>query len=351
VPPPGEDVVTMAANAARLALEDVDPEQISLLAFGTESGIDQSKAGGIYVHHLLGLPSRCRVFELKQACYGATAGLQHALAMVRANPGKKALVIASDIARYGLGEATQGGGALAMVISADPRLAVIEPASGLYTEDVMDFWRPNYRDEALVDGKASIKIYLRALVGAWRHYQEETGLGLEDFARTCYHLPFSRMAETAHRYLCRTLDRPQSDAQVQAQIGHSLTYNRTIGNTYTGSLYVALTSLLDHDPADLAGQRVGMFSYGSGCMAEFFSAVIVPGYRESLRREQRQELLAKRTLLDYETYTRFYAWPMPTDGSDVVLPSYDTGAYRLSGLHQHKRLYQSVAAGPALPAG
>lgn len=44
---------------------------------------------------------------------------------MRVHPDKKALVIGSDVARYGLntpGEPTQGGGAVAMLISADPKV-------------------------------------------------------------------------------------------------------------------------------------------------------------------------------------------------------------------------------------
>ena len=48
VPPPGEDIVTMAANAAQQALQDVDKNAIDLLLFATESGIDQSKACLLY---------------------------------------------------------------------------------------------------------------------------------------------------------------------------------------------------------------------------------------------------------------------------------------------------------------
>src|SRR3984957_3169775 len=61
VPPLGEDIVTMAANAANRVLCDVNKETIEMLFFATESGIDQSKAAGIYVHDLLDLPERCRV--------------------------------------------------------------------------------------------------------------------------------------------------------------------------------------------------------------------------------------------------------------------------------------------------
>lgn len=39
----------------------------------TETGVDQSKAAGLYLHPLLLLPRNCRIIELKQACYCATA--------------------------------------------------------------------------------------------------------------------------------------------------------------------------------------------------------------------------------------------------------------------------------------
>src|SRR5258708_3764938 len=94
VAPPDEDIVTMAANAASRVLAHTRIEDIDHLLFATESGLDFSKASGIYVHHLLGLAPRCRVIELKQACYSATAAIQLALPMLRENPEKKILVIA-----------------------------------------------------------------------------------------------------------------------------------------------------------------------------------------------------------------------------------------------------------------
>src|SRR5262245_45712272 len=154
VPPPGEDIVTMAANAARKALHGMNVDDIELLLFATESGIDQSKAAGIYVHGLLGLPARCRVVELKQACYSGTAAIQLGLSFLRGHLSKKVLVIASDIARYGLettGESSQGAAAVALVLSVNPRVLAIEPEYGVVTENVMDFWRPNYLHEARVD--------------------------------------------------------------------------------------------------------------------------------------------------------------------------------------------------------
>jgi hydroxymethylglutaryl-CoA synthase len=348
VPPPGEDIVTMAANAAQQALQNSRREQIDTLLFATESGIDQSKAAGIYVHHLLDLPKNCRVVELKQACYSATAGLQMAVPLIAAHPhrDRKVLLIAADVARYGLGtpgEATQGAGAAAMIISANPHVMAIDPEAGFYSEDVMDFWRPNYRDEALVDGKYSVKIYLKALMEAWQQYSEESGRSFSDFSRFCYHLPFSRMAEKAHQHLAKFTGHQDDPPEIlSCHIQDSLHYNRTTGNSYAASLYIGLTSLLDNSQVDLTNHRIGMFSYGSGCVGEFFSGVIQPHYQKSLFSAVHRRMLESRQELSYEEYESFYSWPVPTDGGDYNFPQYETGKFRLNGISKHKRIYERL---------
>ena len=123
VPSHDEDVVTLAAEAAAKVVAEEDADKIDTVLFATETGIDQSKAAGVYVHRLLELPSRCRVVELKHACYSGTAALQLACGHVTRKPDRKVLVVASDVSRYDLGtpaEATQGCGAVAMLVSADP---------------------------------------------------------------------------------------------------------------------------------------------------------------------------------------------------------------------------------------
>ncbi|MFR4190734.1 MAG: hydroxymethylglutaryl-CoA synthase, partial [Corynebacterium variabile] len=138
--------------------------------FATESGVDQSKAAGVAALRLLGLPSNVRVVEMKQACYGGTAALQAAVGIVARSPEERVLVITSDNARYELdspGEPTQGAGAVAMLISADPDVLEIEQANGISTIDVDDFWRPNDSTTAVVDGHLSVGAYLDALTGAW----------------------------------------------------------------------------------------------------------------------------------------------------------------------------------------
>lgn len=346
VAPPDEDIVTMAASAALPLIEADDPDDLDWILLATETGVDQSKAAAMFVHGVLELPAHCSAVEFKQACYSGTAALQFACAWVELHPERSVLVIASDIARYELknpGEPTQGAGAVAMRIRADPRLVEIEPARGAHADDVMDFWRPNYREEALVDGQYSTRVYLAALDAAWERYRAATGRDWTAFDRQCYHLPFTRMAEKAQAHLQRAAGWPaDAGARLRERIADTLAYNRRTGNTYAASLYESLCCLLDTADDDLGGQRIGFFSYGSGCTAEFFSGIVRPGYRRYLFADAHRRRLEDRVELDYRQYEDMVSLPLPRDGGEHVFAQYRTGPFRLAGMSQHKRIYERL---------
>lgn len=348
VPPPGEDIVTLAANAGLKVLQNVDKSKIDMLLFATESGIDQSKSAGIYVHDLLKLPARCRVLELKQACYSATGGLQLAMSYLRENPEQKVLLIASDIARYGLesvGESSQGAAACAMILSANPRLIAFEKAFGVVVENVMDFWRPNYRQEALVDGKYSSRLYLQMLEKSFKQYQAIAKRDYHDHDYFCYHTPVPRLVEKAHLHLLKLNDISPTDAQKQ-QAEAALFYGKQMGNSYTASLYVSLACLLDLTRENLAGKRIGFYSYGSGCVAEFFSGIVEDQYERHLFSDYHQELLTSRKYLSYAQYVDFYNYTYNEAGLTQDIPQYNCSAFRLAKLENHKRCYESVSVVP-----
>ena len=82
-------------------------------------------------------------------------------------------------------------------------------------------------------------------------------------------------------------------------------YNRYVGNIYTGSLYLSLISLLE--TRDLKGdQTIGLFSYGSGSVGEFFSATLVDGFDKHLDIEGHKSLLNNRTEVSVEEYESFF---------------------------------------------
>ncbi|MEH6445084.1 MAG: hydroxymethylglutaryl-CoA synthase [Oceanospirillaceae bacterium] len=337
-----EDIVTMAASAAAPLFKDSASKNVSTLLFATETGIDQSKSAGVYVHRLLGLNENCRVVELKQACYSATAAVQMACALVARQPETSVLVIASDIAKYELdspGEATQGCGAVALLIKANPRILEIDPQVGNYTEDVMDFWRPNYRKTAIVDGKYSTKIYLKALKKSWEHFTQASQVSFDDISHFCYHLPFSRMAQKAHKHLSKVNKSALDAAAIDAQVAGSLLYNKLMGNSYSAALFIGFTSLLENESEDLAQQKIGFFSYGSGCVAEFFTGTVVKGYQQCLFKNEHTQMLVNRSELDYQQYLSLYHTADPQNGETVTFDEDTQGRYRLAQISEHKREY------------
>ena len=343
---PDEDTVTLAARAARMALDaaQVNPDDIGLLAVGTETAVDHSKPVASYVQSLVGVGRHCRVFETKHACYGGTAALQLALDWIRSGSaaGKKALIICSDIARYGLGtagEPTQGAGAVALLVSDDPKLGSLEPhKTGVYSNDVHDFWRPLYSKDAFADGHYSVQCYLDALSGAYQQFREKNGGVTSDaFAAIAYHVPYGKMAKKAHRQV-RTLEGDATpDATFNALVGSSLTLCAQVGNIYTGSLYLALTSTLATSSQNLDGQRIGLFSYGSGSCAEFFAGTVTPGAQARVKSLGLEALLDGRRKLEIGEYEAIMREREQLDQRPLTEAPADQ--FRFLGVDSHRRTY------------
>lgn len=347
VTPPNEDIVTLAANAAQTIVATEPNKHIGILLLGTESSIDQSKSAGVYVHRLLGLSKYCRVVELKQACYSGTAGLLMACDFVRQNPDQSALVIATDIARYERNtpaEPTQGSGAVAMLVSANPKILEIAGTTSAYVDDVMDFWRPNYRREPLVDGKYSTNVYLDALQKCWERFKQLSELSLNDYYSLLFHVPFCKMAHKALNKLAEneSVDEKKFSA-FQNKIEQAIQYNTIVGNCYTASLYLSLLSLLENAEESLAKKRIGLFSYGSGCTAEFFTGVVQEGYHQYLYRDMHQKHLSERIELNYEQYVKMHDHHVNAkDNAFVPTGDYSVGSFAFVGINSHQRHYQAV---------
>lgn len=342
VPPSCEDVVTMGASAAAEFIGDVDTKTIGMLVLGTETGIDASKSGAVIIQDLLQLPEGMRTFEIKQACYGGTAGIMIARDYVAAHPDKTALVIAADIARYGLasgGEVTQGAGAVAMLVSANPRIMTIEDDSAFISKDIMDFWRPVYTDLALAKGKYSTQQYIEFFQNAWANYQKETARTLDDFAAVNFHLPYTKMGLKALRTALPAVSE-EAQKRLLLRYHESTIYSRRIGNIYTGSLYLALISLLENTTALHAGDRLGMFSYGSGAVGEFYSAVLQDGYGDFLAGKRHVQELDARTQLTVPEYEAMFNNKVPYAPDDYQTdPQAQAGAFRLDGVVKQERQY------------
>lgn len=307
VSPVNQDIVSMGANAAKDIITDEDKKNIGMVIVATESTIDNAKAAAVQIHNLLGIQPFARCFEMKEACYAATPAIQLAKDYLAQRPNEKVLVIASDTARYGInsgGEPTQGAGAVAMMISHEPSILTLNDDAVAYTEDVYDFWRPTGHKYPLVAGALSKDAYIKSFQESWNEYARRQGKTLSDFESLCFHVPFTKMGKKA---LDSIIDNADETTQERLKSGYedAVYYNRYVGNIYTGSLYLSLISLLE--TRDLkGGQTIGLFSYGSGSVGEFFSATLVDGFEKHLDIEGHKALLNNRTEVSVEEYESFF---------------------------------------------
>lgn len=312
---PCEDPVSNAVNAAKPIIDqlsEAEKNKIELVVTGTESGLDFGKSISTYIHHYLGLSRRCRLFEIKQACYGGTASLQTAVGFVAsgASPGAKALVIATDMARAAAkmtyAEPSQGVAAVAMLVGQKPEILELDfGANGYHGYEVMDTCRPEPEIET-GDPDLSLLAYLDCFEASFKAYADR--VKGTDFAKTfdylAFHTPFAGMVKGAHRKMMRQLFKATPDiieADFQKRVLPSLRYCVQVGNAYGATLYLALCGLIDSIDLN-SPKRVGLFSYGSGCSSEFYSGIITPRSKEKLKSQRIGEAVAKRYALTMTEY-------------------------------------------------
>ncbi|MFH6635965.1 hydroxymethylglutaryl-CoA synthase [Streptococcus suis] len=340
VAPITQDIISLGAKAAETILTEEDKQTIDMVIVGTESSVDQSKAAAVTIHGLLGIQPFARSIEMKEACYGATAGLSLAKSHIAQFPESKVLVIASDIAKYGVasgGEPTQGAGAVAMLVTANPRILVLNNDNVCQTRDIYDFWRPNYDKYPRVDGKFSTEQYTDCLTTTFDYYQQKTGKTLNDFAAMCLHIPFSKQGLKGLQAITQdaeTLER------LTERFQEAIVYNKVVGNIYTGSIFLSLLSLLENSRALETEDQILFYSYGSGAVCEIFSGQLVEGYRNHLQ-ENRLEQLNQRTKLSVKEYEQVFFEEITLDetGSSLDLPE-DQTPFALIKVDNHKRIYR-----------
>lgn len=337
-----QDAVSMGINATMKYIDRIDKDKIGLLVFGTESGIDQSKSASLFVKTALKLKPEVRTFEVKEACFGLTAALMIARDFVRVHPDQTAMVIGSDIARYGIGtagEVTQGAGSVSMLIKADPAILALNDGHSAYSEDINDFWRPNDSKLAMVDGKYSTQVYLDFFSKTFADYKKQKKLETNDFDAIIYHLPFTKMGLKANLLAVADQDEATTE-KLQNSFDASKQLSRRVGNIYTASLYMSLLSLLENGNLP-AGALVGLFSYGSGAMGEFYSGNLVEGYEKEVNAAGDEKMLKCRQKVSVPEYEEIFntALDDPEDNEELTSDD-EKGTWYFAGTKGNIRQYK-----------
>ena len=361
-PDVNEDIVTMGANAAKRLMDrkGLVPEDIGRIDVATESAFDKAKPASTYIAGCLE-----QVFdedfhhankgERKFACLAGTQSIDDAYNWIRAGRARdrSALVIATDTAIYKRGdpgEATQGAGAVAMLIDTEPSLTALSTEQGYGSADETDFLKPNQQFPS-VDGKRSMQVYLARMREALEDYESVAGeTHTEEFEYIPFHTPFPGMVRKAglfgYRHMIRDTEieneltdeigrqprefeyesweayeaaiREYMDALAETEryqewyagtIEPTLNISREVGNWYTGSVHLARASALQAaaaEGAQLAGSRLLVGSYGSGAQAEIHSETVREGWREEIAALNLEEQLDERYDLSFHEYEQIH---------------------------------------------
>lgn len=394
-----EDIVTMGANAAKRLMEreGLEPDDIGRIDVATESAFDNSKPVSTYIagcleevyeddfHH-------ANKGERKFACIAGTQSIDDAYNWIKAgrNRGRSALVVATDTALYARGssgEATQGAGAVAMLISEDPDLVELSTEQGYGSADETDFLKPNQQFPS-VDGKRSMQVYLARMREAVEDFESVAwDMHPEDFTYIPFHTPFPGMVRKAgllgYRHMIRDteieddlageigrqpregeyedwdayeaairdyMDELEGTDRYQAwyadTIDPTLSISREVGNWYTGSVHVARASALKaaaEQGRDLAGEKLLVGSYGSGAQAEIHAETVADGWKEEIAQLNIDDQLEQRYDLDFEEYGQIHDvhnHDMTVDVEEFTTPE---GEFVFAGRgRMNERLYEYV---------
>ncbi|SGZ28532.1 BQ5605_C027g10366 [Microbotryum silenes-dioicae] len=349
-----EDIVSflMTATASLLKKYNVPTSSIGRIDVGTETLIDKAKSVKSHLMDLFPGNTDIEGLDSKNACYGGTAALFNACNWVESSnwDGRYALVVAGDIAIYAAGGARPVGGAGAVAMLIGPKAPlVMEPIHGTHMANVYDFYKPHLSSEyPEVDGPLTQTSYPGALEKSYDHWRQKeaqrlgkkgdmSAASVEDFDYLAFHSPYGKLVQkgfarlmyndylsnpTAKRFASvppelKDLDRSKTllDKNVEkafmavskepfaAKTGPCMLTSKKIGNMYTASLYGALASLLDTVSSEtLQGKRIGMYSYGSGLAASFFSLKVKGSTEQMQKQLGLQQRLAKTEVRSCQEY-------------------------------------------------
>lgn len=357
-----EDAATFAAEALLKLIKDyhINPKDIARIYLGTESALDAAKPTASYAMQMVEKVleeefgerclKNCDVVDLTFACIGAVDAFHNSLDFVRVNPDKKAVVIASDYAKYELassGEYTQGGGAVAVLVSSKPDLIEFENNWGVATESVFDFFKPRrhfkkenlnnapesfpekieiFTDEPVFDGQYSNQCYQDRIREAYNHYKEITGKNkpYEHWKYLIFHLPyafhgkrvFTEIYSLENGLSYETPEEQKAVAKSEAyiqfindKIEKSQRASSEIGNMYTASIFMALLSALQtsfNENEELTGKEIGFLGYGSGSKSKVFAGKVSADWKNVVSKWDVFEELKSRTAINFETYEKLH---------------------------------------------
>jgi hydroxymethylglutaryl-CoA synthase len=298
VPGLDEDVATMSIEAARNALlrAGIAPSEIRAVWVGSESHPYAVKPTSTIVAEAIGAVPNVQAADWEFACKAGTEAMVAAIGFVGSNMARYALALGMDTAQGKPGDALEytagAGGAAYLLGPAEEALATIDSTYSFVT-DTPDFWRRQYQKYPEHGQRFTGEpAYFKHISEAAQALMEANGTTAADYTYAVFHQPNTKFPQRVAAQLGFTKE--QIDPGLLVPV---------IGNTYAGAAIIGLTAVLD---IAQPGDRILMVSFGSGAGSDAFDLTVTPliDARRSLA-PRTQDYIARRTQIDYATYTRF----------------------------------------------
>ena len=118
------------------------------------------------------------------------------------------------------------------------------------------------------------------------------------------HTPFGGMVKGAHRammYKMVKANPKEIEADFERRVMPGLIYCQRVGNIMAATTMLSVISTIENGDFRTP-QRVGCFSYGSGCCSEFFSGIVTKDSQERVRALGIKDQVDKRYELSMDEY-------------------------------------------------
>ncbi len=209
-----EDAITMAVAAATDCLHTVDRNTVDGVYFATTTSPFREKQAAAFIAKALDLRSNIATNDFTGTLRAGAGALLAATHAVRADPGKRILVIAADsrlAAPRSPIEMNMGDAAAAFLIGCDAVLASIAD-SFAHADELYDVWRAEHDDylRAWEDRFNVMHGYTDNLLAACRGLFDRTGTGDGDYSRAVLAGPDGKSLIDAGKKLGFPADRIQN---------------------------------------------------------------------------------------------------------------------------------------------
>ena len=433
IPDSNEDTASLAANALLelITKNKINPSDIGRIYLGTETGLDSSKPISSYVIEIVedllsdkfGSRSfkNCDIVDLTFACIGGVDALENCIDWVKGGSKRKAIVIATDIAKYHLGstgEYTQGAGALSLLITENPKMISISNIWGVASKGIGDFFKPRrifnkkdifkeaaslmgtnpsdeevleilanngskfwnssnkkievYKEEPVYEGQFSNESYQERIYEALDHFKNQKNINfLTEWSFLIFHLPYAYhgrkmilekwiqwleengeidnlynevgQEDNNRKEWLKLVSKSKMFSEfIQKKIMPGELASAEIGNMYTGSIFMALISLLSsalEKGEDIKNAKIGFLSYGSGSKAKIFEGTLESQWEETIKELDLFSKLNNRIKIDIDSYERLHnnesVSPLDSSSSSIKFDKIESSEL-IAGLRKYK---------------